>query len=79
VATQNMIEKVKEIQEQAKAIDAACVTLLGNPNLSDVIQMVNLLEGFMAGKPAVAAPQGAKRVRRTKEQIAAEGLAAQGK
>lgn len=76
MASVNMVEKIKEIQAQAKAVDAACVTLLGNPNLSDVIQFANMLEAFTTGKPNPVATTGKTRNRRTKAQIEAEAAAA---
>lgn len=75
MVTENMVAKIKEIQAQAKAVDVACVTLLENPNLNDVIQMATLLEQFVTGKPPVAPQTGAKRTRRTRAQIEAEQAA----
>jgi hypothetical protein len=72
----NIIEKIKTIQEQAKAIDNACITLLANPNLSEVAQFTNMLEAFTAGQPKpVATVSGKTRNRRTRAQIEAEKAA----
>jgi hypothetical protein len=78
MADKNIVEKVKEIAEQASKIKAACEMLVSNPVLADVEEFARLLGAFASGQGKLtAAPQ--TRTRRTKAEIEAERLAKESK